>query len=66
MTWTNDNRGSRGRTSDAVAARSATGAVTVSPNIVDPDGDWLTFTVDAPFPRRGVLWLPCSHFLEGT
>ncbi|WP_142392552.1 Ig-like domain-containing protein [Mycobacterium sp. 3519A] len=30
-----------------------TGAVTVSPNIVDPNGDWLTFTVDAPFPRRG-------------
>ncbi|HTI74211.1 MAG TPA: Ig-like domain-containing protein [Mycobacterium sp.] len=30
-----------------------TGAVTVSPNIVDPDGDWLTFTLDAPFPRRG-------------
>src|SRR5690349_15653622 len=30
-----------------------TGAVTVSPNIVDPDGDWLTFTLDAPFPQRG-------------
>jgi YVTN family beta-propeller protein len=32
-----------------------TGAVTVSPNIVDPDGDWLTFTLDAPFPRRGAV-----------
>jgi YVTN family beta-propeller protein len=31
----------------------ATGAVTVSPNIVDPDSDWLTYTLDAPLPRRG-------------
>ena len=30
-----------------------TGAVTVSPNIVDSDGDWLTYTLDAPFSRRG-------------
>jgi YVTN family beta-propeller protein len=33
----------------------ATGAVTVSSNIVDPDGDWLTFAVDVPFPRRGAV-----------
>jgi YVTN family beta-propeller protein len=32
-----------------------TGAVTVSPNIVDPDGDWLAFTLDVPFPRRGAV-----------
>src|SRR4029077_5298685 len=32
-----------------------TGAVTVSPNIVDPDGDWLTYTLDAPFPQRGAV-----------
>ena len=32
-----------------------TGAVTVFPNIVDPDGDWLTFTLDVPFPRRGAV-----------
>jgi YVTN family beta-propeller protein len=33
----------------------ATGAVTVSPNIVDPDGDLLTFMLDAPFPQRGTV-----------
>jgi YVTN family beta-propeller protein len=32
-----------------------TGAVTVCSNIVDPDGDWLTFTLDVPFPRRGAV-----------
>jgi YVTN family beta-propeller protein len=32
-----------------------TGAVTVSPNIVDPDGDWLTYALDAPFPQRGAV-----------
>jgi len=54
VTWVNDNQ-----VPVAVAPPRlwppdpATGAVTVSPNIVDPDGDWLTFTLDAPFPRRG-------------
>jgi YVTN family beta-propeller protein len=33
----------------------ATGAVTVSPNIVHPDGDWLTYTLDIPFPRQGAV-----------
>jgi YVTN family beta-propeller protein len=32
-----------------------TGAVTVSSNIVDPDGDWLTFALDVPYPRRGAV-----------
>lgn len=32
-----------------------TGAVTVSPNIVDPDGDWLAYTLDTPFPQRGAV-----------
>ncbi len=56
VTWTNDNH-----LPVAVAPPTlwppdtTTGAVTVSPNIVDPDGDWLTFTVDAPFPRRGAV-----------
>jgi YVTN family beta-propeller protein len=56
VTWTNDNQ-----VPVAVAPPTlwppdpTTGAVTVSPNIVDPDGDWLTFTVDAPFPRRGAV-----------
>jgi YVTN family beta-propeller protein/VCBS repeat-containing protein len=54
VTWINDNR-----VPVAVAPPTIwppdpdTGAVTVSPNIVDPDDDWLTFTLDAPFPRRG-------------
>src|SRR5689334_17444093 len=56
VTWINDNQ-------VPVAAAPprlwppdpTTGAVTVSPNIVDPDGDWLTFTLDAPFPRRGAV-----------
>jgi YVTN family beta-propeller protein len=54
VTWINDNQ-----VPVAVAPPRlwppdpATGAVTVSPNIVDPDGDWLTYTLDAPFPRRG-------------
>jgi YVTN family beta-propeller protein len=54
VTWVNDNQ-----VPVAVAPPRlwppdpTTGAVTVSPNIVDPDGDWLTFTLDAPFPRRG-------------
>jgi YVTN family beta-propeller protein len=54
VTWTNDNQ------VPVVVAPPrlwppdpTTGAVTVSPNIVDPDGDCLTFTLDAPFPRRG-------------
>jgi len=34
-------------------ADPTTGAVTVSSNIVDPDGDWLTFALDVPYPRRG-------------
>jgi YVTN family beta-propeller protein len=56
VTWVNDNH-----VPVAVApptlwpADPTTGAVTVSPNIVDPDGDWLTFTLDAPFPRRGAV-----------
>lgn len=56
VTWINDNH-----VPVAVAPPTvwppdpATGAVTVSPNIVDPDDDWLTFTVDAPFPRRGAV-----------
>ncbi|MBE1548850.1 YVTN family beta-propeller protein [Mycobacterium sp. OAS707] len=54
VTWVNDNQ-----VPVAVAPPRlwppdpTTGAVTVSPNIVDPDGDWLTYTLDAPFPRRG-------------
>jgi len=54
VTWVNDNR-----VPVAIAPPRlwppdpTTGAVTVSPNIVDPDGDWLTYTLDAPFPRRG-------------
>jgi len=56
VTWINDNQ-----VPVAVAPPRlwppdpTTGAVTVSPNIVDPDGDWLTFTLDAPFPRRGAV-----------
>lgn len=56
VTWINDNH-----VPVAVAPPTlwppdlATGAVTVSPNIVDPDDDWLTFTLDAPFPRRGAV-----------
>jgi hypothetical protein len=56
VTWINDNH-----VPVAVAPPTLwppdpnAGAVTVSPNIVDPDGDWLTFTVDAPFPRRGAV-----------
>jgi YVTN family beta-propeller protein len=56
VTWINDNHAPV-----AVAPPTlwppdpATGAVTVSPNIVDPDDDWLTFTLDAPFPRRGAV-----------
>ena len=54
VTWVNDNQ-----VPVAIAPPRlwppdpTTGAVTVSPNIVDPDGDWLTYTLDAPFPRRG-------------
>jgi len=54
VTWVNDNQ-----VPVAVApprlwpSDPTTGAVTVSPNIVDPGDDWLTFTLDAPFPRRG-------------
>jgi YVTN family beta-propeller protein len=54
VTWVNDNQ-----VPIAVAPPRlwppdpTTGAVTVSPNIVDPGGDWLTYTLDAPFPRRG-------------
>jgi YVTN family beta-propeller protein len=54
VTWINDNQ-----VPVAVAPPRlwppdpTTGAITVSPNIVDPDGDWLTYTLDAPFPRRG-------------
>jgi YVTN family beta-propeller protein/VCBS repeat-containing protein len=54
VTWVNDNQ-----VPVAVAPPRfwppdpTTGSVTVSPNIVDPDGDWLTYTLDAPFPRRG-------------
>ncbi|HEX4587202.1 MAG TPA: Ig-like domain-containing protein [Mycobacterium sp.] len=56
VTWINDNH------VPVVAAPPrlwpvdpATGAVTVSPNIVDPDGDWLAYTLDTPFPRRGAV-----------
>jgi YVTN family beta-propeller protein len=56
VTWTNDNH------VPLVVAPPrlwppdpATGAVTVSPNIVDPDGDLLTFMLDAPFPQRGAV-----------
>src|SRR4029453_1995530 len=56
VTWINDNQ-----VPVAVAPARlwppdpTTGAVTVSPNIVDPDDDWLTFTLDTPFPRRGAV-----------
>jgi YVTN family beta-propeller protein len=36
-------------------ADPTTGAVTVSPNIVHPDGDWLAFTLDVPLPQRGAM-----------
>jgi YVTN family beta-propeller protein len=56
VTWVNDNH------APGVVAPPrlwppdpTTGAVTVSPNIVDPDDDWLTYTLDAPFPRRGAV-----------
>ena len=56
VTWINDNH-----VPVVVAAPTVrppdptTGAVTVSPNIVDPDGDWLAYTLDVPFPRRGTV-----------
>jgi YVTN family beta-propeller protein len=56
VTWVNDNH-----VPVVVApptlwpADPATGAVTVSSNIVDPDGDWLTFALDVPYPRRGAV-----------
>ncbi len=56
VTWVNDNH-----VPVAIApptlwpADPATGAVTVSSNIVDPDGDWLTFALDVPYPRRGAV-----------
>ena len=61
VTWTNDNH------VPVVIAPPrlwppdpTTGAVTVSPNIVDPDGDWLTFSLDAPFPQRGAVSINCD------
>jgi len=36
-------------------ADPTTGAVTVFPNIVHPDGDWLAFTFDVPLPQRGAM-----------
>jgi YVTN family beta-propeller protein len=56
VTWVNDNQ-----VPVAIAPPRlwppdpTTGAVTVTPNIVDPDGDWLTYTLDPPFPRRGAV-----------
>lgn len=56
VTWRNDNH-----VPVAVApptlwpADPGTGAVTVSSNIVDPDGDRLTFILDVPYPRRGAV-----------
>ena len=56
VTWINDNH-----VPVVVApptlwpADPATGAVTVSSNIVDPDDDWLTFILDVPYPRRGAV-----------
>ena len=56
VTWVNDNH-----VPVAIApptlwpADPASGAVTVSSNIVDPDGDWLTFALDVPYPQRGAV-----------
>src|SRR5258707_9716 len=56
VTWVNDNR-----VPVVIAPPTlwppdpTTGAVTVSSNIVDPDGDWLPFALDLPFPRRGAV-----------
>lgn len=56
VTWLNDKR------APAVIAPPmlwppdpTTGAVTVTPNIVDPDGDWLAYALDTPYPRRGAV-----------
>jgi YVTN family beta-propeller protein len=76
VTWVNDNQ-----VPVAVAPPTlwppdpTTGAVTVSSNIVDPDGDWLTFTLDVPFPRRGAVsidwdgtftYIPFPHERDDT
>jgi len=54
VTWVNDNHGPVAIAPPRLwPPDPATGAVTVSPNIVHPDGDWLAFSLDAPFPRRG-------------
>jgi VCBS repeat-containing protein len=54
VTWINDN-GALVAVAPATVwpPDPETGAVTVSPNIVDPDGDSLTFTLDAPYPMSG-------------
>jgi YVTN family beta-propeller protein len=54
VTWINDNGAPVAVAPPTVwPPDPETGAVTVSPNIVDPDGDSLTFTLDAPYPMSG-------------
>jgi Bacterial Ig domain len=54
VTWINDNRAPVAVAPPTVwPPDPATGAVTVSSNIVDPDGDPLTFTLETPHPRCG-------------
>lgn len=54
VTWINDNGAPVAVAPPTVwPPHPETGAVTVSPNIVDPDGDSLTFTLDAPYPMSG-------------
>ena len=54
VTWINDNRAPIAVAPPTVwPPDPATGAVTVSSNIVDPDGDPLTFTLETPHPQCG-------------
>ena len=54
VTWINDNRAPVAVAPPTVwPPDPATGAVTVSSNIVDPDGDPLTFTLETPHPQCG-------------
>jgi hypothetical protein len=56
VTWVNDNHVPVAVAPPTVwPADPTTGAVTVSPNIVHPDGDWLAFTLDVPLPQRGAM-----------